>query len=99
MVSEADLASIRESLALPEMRDAMQNPSLVFVVLGYASKQGNDQANLELSQLRADTVMNTLQQQFQTQNVIYSVPMGASTLFGKNSFVDNQVAEIWAVIP
>jgi len=99
LVSEADLTAIRGKLGEPGMGQAMDNPSLVFVVLGYASKQGNDQANLELSQLRADTVMNALQEKFQIRNVIYSVPMGASTLFGENNFADNQVAEIWAVIP
>lgn len=99
LVSESDLASIQGKLGEPGMRQAMENPSLVFVVLGYASKQGNDQTNLELSQLRADTVMNALQEKFQIRNVIYSVPMGASTLFGQSSFADNQVAEVWAVIP
>lgn len=98
-VSPVDLADIRSALNAPGVSQTLKDPTLVFVVLGYASKTGNDQKNLSLSQMRADTVMNTLQQDLQIQNVIYPVPMGASELFGNGNPAQNQVAEIWIVLP
>ncbi len=98
-VTANDLGSIKQDLSNPVIQKAMQDPTIVFVVLGYASKQGNAQLNLQLSQLRADTVQNTLQEQFQIKNVIYPVPMGASTLFSDSHYSENQVTEIWLVLP
>jgi outer membrane protein OmpA-like peptidoglycan-associated protein len=98
-VNTVDLATIKQNLASPLIQQALQNPTLVFVVLGYSSKQGSAQLNLQLSQQRADTVLNTLQQQFQIKNVIYPIPMGASTLFSDKNYSENQVAEIWLLLP
>ncbi len=98
-LSDTDLKSLTDAMAMPENKDAIENPTLVFVVLGYASVSGNPAANLQLSQWRADTIVNELQQRFQVRNVIYPIPMGPSTLFGEDSFAQNQVAEVWLVIP
>ncbi len=97
-VTPADQATLRASLANPAIKSAMENPSMVFVVLGYSSKQGSHEVNMRLSQQRADTVVTALQKDFGIQNVIYPVPMGPSSLFG-GKFSENQAAEIWLVVP
>ncbi len=98
-LTPVDLAAVLAGLHDPAVSSLLGNPSVVFVILGYASKTGSDQLNMRLSQDRANVLMNTLQLQCQIQNAIYAVPMGASTLLGKGSLSDNQAAELWIVLP
>jgi outer membrane protein OmpA-like peptidoglycan-associated protein len=96
-LSPADMQALQARLSDPKVAAMLQDPTIVFVILGYASKQGSDSVNMALSQARADRVMTALEQ-LNIKNVIYPVPMGASSLFGSNA-LDNQVAEIWLVQP
>jgi outer membrane protein OmpA-like peptidoglycan-associated protein len=98
-ISTEDEASIKKALSDASVSALLGNPSVVFVVLGYASKTGTSQLNMKLSQERANSTMNYLQLGCQVKNAVYSLPMGASTLFGKNNLTDNQAAEIWIVLP
>jgi hypothetical protein len=97
--SETDSSLIKAALASPEISKLLDDPSVVFVILGYASKTGTAQLNMNLSQLRANSLMNQLQLDFQVRNAAYAVPMGESTLFGKSNNLANQVAELWIVLP
>jgi outer membrane protein OmpA-like peptidoglycan-associated protein len=98
-ISTEEEASIRTALSDASVSPLLGDPSVVFVVLGYASKTGASQLNMKLSQERANSTMNYLQLGCQVKNAVYSLPMGASTLFGKNNLTDNQAAEIWIVLP
>jgi outer membrane protein OmpA-like peptidoglycan-associated protein len=98
-LSTIDQAAIKASLSEPAVSSLLGDPSVVFVVLGYASKSGSNQLNMKLSQDRANSVMNELQLDCQVRNALYSLPMGESTLFGKDKLIENQVAEIWIVLP
>jgi len=98
-LSTVDQAAIKASLSDPAVSALLGDPSVVFVVLGYASKSGSNQLNKKLSQDRANSVMNELQLNCQVRNALYSLPMGESTLFGKDKLIENQVAEIWIVLP
>lgn len=98
-LTPADLQTIKKSLANPKIEEAVKNPILVFVVLGFASTSGSEEINMKLSQFRADTVTKALEQQVGIKNLIYPIPMGPSSIFGDGNYKDNQVAEIWLVIP
>ena len=98
-ISTEEEASIKAALSDAVVSPLLGDPSVVFVVLGYASKTGASQINMKLSQERANSTMNYLQLGCQVKNAVYSLPMGASTLFGKNNLTDNQAAEIWIVLP
>jgi hypothetical protein len=77
----------------------MEDPTLVFVVLGYADTQGDADKNDKASIDRAQSVLNTMRDQAGVQNVMYAVGMGGSSMFDKKVASKNRVVEIWAVFP
>jgi outer membrane protein OmpA-like peptidoglycan-associated protein len=77
----------------------MEDPTLVFVVLGYADTQGDPQQNDKASIDRAQNVVNTMRDRVGVQNVMYAVGMGGSSLFDSKSAAKNRLVEIWAVYP
>ena len=77
----------------------MEDPTLVFVVLGYADTQGDPKQNEKASIDRAQSVLNTMRDRAGAQNVMYAVGMGGSSLFDKKSAARNRLVEIWAVYP
>jgi outer membrane protein OmpA-like peptidoglycan-associated protein len=79
-----------------EIKEKMSDPTLVFVVAGYADKGGNPSANLRLSDDRAQNISRTMKSAGVT-NVIHTVAMGATELLGRPD--QNRAVEIWAVIP
>ncbi|MCS7009691.1 MAG: OmpA family protein, partial [Chthoniobacterales bacterium] len=95
----SDEEAIRRALEQPVIAKALEDPLLVFVILGYASQTGTSETNLRISRARADFIADFLIKKIQVKNVIYPVPMGASTLFGKDRPHANQAAEIWLVVP
>jgi outer membrane protein OmpA-like peptidoglycan-associated protein len=98
-ISPMDALAIKASLGTDLMQPLLSDPRAVFVVLGYASKTGSPQLNMRLSQQRANAVMNNIQIENQVRNPVYSLPMGESTLFGSGKSQNNQVAELWIVLP
>ncbi len=54
----------------------MEDPTLVFVVLGYADKGDGQSEKTSID--RAQSVLNTMKDRCNVQNVMYSVGMGAS---------------------
>jgi outer membrane protein OmpA-like peptidoglycan-associated protein len=77
----------------------MEDPTLVFVILGYADNTGDAAQNDKASIDRAQSVLNTMRDRAGVQNVMYSVGMGGSSLFDKKSAAKNRLVEIWAVYP
>ena len=77
----------------------LEDPTLVFVVLGYADKQGDASVNEKASIDRAQNVLGLMRDRAGVQNVMYSVGMGGSTMFDGKSPTKNRIVEIWAVYP
>ena len=83
----------------PAMKDRLSDPTLVFVIAGYADSGGDANTNLRISQDRADSVGKFLKQQMGILNVVHTVGMGSTNLLDSKRPDQNRAAEIWAVVP
>jgi outer membrane protein OmpA-like peptidoglycan-associated protein len=86
-------------LQKPEYQKLYEDPTVVFVVAGYADKQGNESQNQEISKQRADVVAKILETQAKIANTIRAVGMGGSEFFGHGTPDKNRVVEIWLAAP
>lgn len=93
------ISELGASLQQPQVRALTDDPTVVFVVLGFADKQGNADKNIEISTRRADSVLAAIRDQFKVLNVMHSVGMGSSEMFDAESLDKNRVVEVWAVLP
>jgi outer membrane protein OmpA-like peptidoglycan-associated protein len=82
-----------------EVQDKISDPTVVFVVAGYADTAGDPKKNLQLSQLRADNVTKILKERTNLLNVVHSVGMGSTDLLDSKRSDQNRAVEIWAVAP
>ena len=98
-ISPAALEEIKRQLERPQVKDQLDDPTLVLVILGYADKQGDDQKNLQISSARAEEVMNVLREQFGLQNVMHIVPMGGTELLDPRELAKNRIVEVWGILP
>jgi outer membrane protein OmpA-like peptidoglycan-associated protein len=99
VVKANDIERIKQQVQAPRIKPLIDDPTVVFVVLGYADQKGNDKTNTEISLSRARSVMDALRDKCGFQNVMHSVAMGGSTLFSAQEAEKNRVVEIWAVLP
>lgn len=90
---------MRTHLEYPQIKKLLDDPTLVLVILGYADKQGDDQKNLQISNARAQAVMEALRDQLGIQNVMHVVPMGGTDLLDPRELAKNRIVEVWAVLP
>jgi outer membrane protein OmpA-like peptidoglycan-associated protein len=86
-------------LQKPEYQKLYEDPTVVFVVAGYADKQGNEGQNLEISKQRAQVIAKVLETQGKIANTIRAVGMGGSEFFGHGTPDKNRVVEIWLAAP
>jgi outer membrane protein OmpA-like peptidoglycan-associated protein len=86
-------------LQKPEYQKLYEDPTVVFVVAGYADKLGNEEQNLEISKQRAQVVAKILEIQAKIANTIRAVGMGGSEFFGHGTPDKNRVVEIWLAAP
>ena len=99
-LSPADLQSLKAHLEAPAMVNLMrEEPTAVFVILGYADPKGDEKKNIEFSQARADSVLVAMRDKCGVQNVMHSVAMGGSTLLDASNLEKNRIVEVWAVLP
>jgi outer membrane protein OmpA-like peptidoglycan-associated protein len=98
-VHAGDIDRLKQQVQKPEIKQLLDDPTVIFVVLGYADPKGNDKVNAEISASRARSVMDALRDKCGFQNVMHSVAMGGSTLFSKQDAEKNRVVELWAVVP
>jgi outer membrane protein OmpA-like peptidoglycan-associated protein len=77
----------------------IHNPTVVFVLLGFADKAGDSAKNLRLSRERAEGVQRALRNTCGLANITHPVGMGGSEMFGAENRGKNRVAEVWAVLP
>lgn len=98
-LSAGDEDKIKQQSQSPEFQKIIAEPSTVFVILGYADKQGDEKTSLKISQNRAQSVLDFLRDKCAVYNVMHVVGMGASDLVDASKRDKNRVAEIWAVMP
>lgn len=98
-VRPADVDKLKAQIASPALRATIDDPSAVFVILGYADPKGSDKVNTDLSLSRARAVMDALRDRCGVGNVMHTVAMGGSTLFSAKEAEKNRVVEVWAVLP
>ena len=98
-LASADVGKLKEQIHLPQLQQLLQDPTCVFVVLGFADPKGDEKTNLRISQERATNVLQALRDQCGIINVMHSVAMGGSTLLDAQGLEKNRAAEVWAVLP
>ena len=86
-------------LQKPDYQKLYEDPTVVFVVAGYADTQGNEGQNMEISKQRAQVVAKILETQGKIANTIRAVGMGGSEFFGHGTPDKNRVVEIWLAAP
>jgi outer membrane protein OmpA-like peptidoglycan-associated protein len=98
-LSRAATDDLDKHLKSKEIEDKLSDPTIVFVVAGYADASGDPKKNLQISQQRADNVTKTLKDKTNLLNVIHSVGMGSTDLLDGKRPDQNRAVEIWAVAP
>jgi outer membrane protein OmpA-like peptidoglycan-associated protein len=98
-VGSGEIAALQEKLKLPQIEKFADDPTVVFVVLGFADTMGDPQKNVAISLQRADNVVRALKERAAIMNVIHAVGMGSSDLFDAKNLEKNRVVEVWAVLP
>jgi len=84
---------------LAEWESLMKDPTIVFVVLGYADTTGDARLNLRISTARAENLAKLLEEQAGIKSLMHAVGMGESELFGREQLAKNRIVEVWAVLP
>jgi outer membrane protein OmpA-like peptidoglycan-associated protein len=82
-----------------DFQDKISDPTVVFVVAGYADAAGDPKKNLQISQQRADNVTRILKERTNLLNVVHSVGMGSTDLLDSKRTDQNRAVEIWSVAP
>jgi outer membrane protein OmpA-like peptidoglycan-associated protein len=98
-LSPADVQTIKTQLESPTIMKLRDDPTAVFVILGYADPKGDQKKNIDFSQARADAVLAALREKCGVQNVMHAVAMGGSTLLDSQKLEKNRIVEVWAVLP
>jgi outer membrane protein OmpA-like peptidoglycan-associated protein len=98
-IGSAEVASLKEKIALDQIKKYTEDPTVVFVVLGYADKKGDPKKNVAISLDRAESVVTALKDRLGIMNVVHAVGMGGSEMFDAQNLDKNRVVEVWAVLP
>ena len=98
-ISSSSAASLVKAVALPKIQKYSDDPTVVFVVLGFADKKGDPKSNQAISLQRAEGVVKVLKEKAGVVNLVHAVGMGGSELFDATSLGKNRVVEVWAVLP
>ncbi len=98
-VGAAEVAALKETAKLPQIQKYAEDPTVVFVVLGFADKKGDPKGNQAISLERAESVVKALKERCGVMNLSHAVGMGGSEMFDARNFDKNRVVEVWAVLP
>jgi len=98
-VTSSSLAGLQKALTLPQVEKFSSDPTVAFVVLGFADKKGDPKANQKISLDRAEAVADALKNGAGVMNVVHAVGMGGSEMFDSSALDKNRVVEVWAVLP
>jgi len=98
-LNNSDAEKLKKEIQSQQIQSLLQNPTAVFVILGFADTKGDEKTNLRISQERAESTLKTLRDKCGVANVLHSVAMGGSTLFDDKGLEKNRTAEVWVVLP
>jgi outer membrane protein OmpA-like peptidoglycan-associated protein len=98
-LSAADIEALRTELAKPELSKLRDDPTAVFVILGYADPKGDAKKNIAYSQARGEAVLKVMRDRLGVINVMHTIGMGGSKLLDAQNLEKNRIVEIWAVLP
>jgi len=98
MIPKPQVDQLMASFSDTKMKEKMSDPTLVFVVAGYADKSGNPAGNQALSNARAENIARLMKQAGVT-NVVHTVAMGGTDVLENTRPDQNRAVEIWSVIP
>jgi outer membrane protein OmpA-like peptidoglycan-associated protein len=98
-LSRASTDDLMKRIKSKEIQDKLSDPTVVFVIAGYADAAGDPKSNLQISQQRADNVTKLLKDKTNLLNVIHSIGMGSTALLDGKRSDQNRAVEIWAVAP
>jgi len=98
-VGSAEIAAMAEKIKLPQIKKFADDPTVAFVVLGFADKKGDVKQNQIISLQRAESVVKALKEGGHVMNVTHAVGMGSSDMFDAKNLDKNRVVEVWAVLP
>src|SRR5258708_6489461 len=98
-LAASDFESLKTELEKPQITKLRDDPTAVFVILGYADPKGDAKKNLAISQTRAEAVMKTMKEKLGVINLMHTVGMGGSKLLDSANLEKNRIVEIWAVLP
>ncbi len=88
----------RKRFKLPQVQKFASDPTVIFVVLGFADKKGDPAKNQAISLQRADSVVSAIKRGG-ILNITHAVGMGSSEIFDAQNLEKNRVVEVWAVLP
>lgn len=95
----AAIAELKKALQRTDIQTILNDPSAVFVVLGYADTKGSPQSNKETSQKRAERTLAALRGPCGLSNVMHAIGMGGSEFLDQEHLEKNRAVEVWAVQP
>ncbi len=98
-VTAADTEILKSTLESPDIKKMRDDPTLVFVILGYADSKGDEKKNISISQGRADSVLAVMKNKCGINNLMHAVAMGSSKLLDAQNLEKNRIVEVWAVLP
>ncbi|HZJ14522.1 MAG TPA: OmpA family protein [Chthoniobacteraceae bacterium] len=99
-MSGGDIDILKSALESAEVTKLLDDPTAVFVILGYADSKGDEKKNLAISQARADSVLSIMKNRLNIKKtVMHAVGMGSSKLLDAESLEKNRIVEVWAVLP
>jgi len=99
LLPKASVDKLVSLFKAPELVQKMNDPTLVFIVAGFADLTGDPRGNYKLSDERAQAVTNVLSDAAGVLNLVRTVPMGGTDLLSGRRPDQNRAVEIWAVIP
>ena len=99
-MSAGDIDILKGALESAEVTKLLDDPTAVFVILGYADSKGDEKKNLAISQARADSVLSIMKNRLNIKKTVtHAVGMGSSTLLDAENLEKNRIVEVWAVLP
>lgn len=98
-VKPSDAQSIVNALQSPDILRLSNDPTAVFVILGYADPKGDKAKNYQVSRKRAESVAAVMRDMGKVQRVMHTVGMGGSKFIDSKNLEKNRVVEVWAVLP
>jgi outer membrane protein OmpA-like peptidoglycan-associated protein len=98
-LSKTSIEKLVSLFKAPEVLEKISDPTLVFIVAGYADRGGDPRGNLKLSDERAQAVSNAMSDNAGVINLVRTVGMGGTDLLSSRRADQNRAVEIWAVIP